>query len=480
MVPETGEMLAIRVVYDGPPESGKTTSLRALAGSLAQPLFSPEEVDGRTLLFDWVEYVGGSFDGHPIRCQIVSVPGQSVLAERRMALLATADAVVFVADTRDSRRLETRQALLSLQKALDGRPLPRPGIVVQANQRDRADAIPLAELHDAFDHAGFALVESVAPAGAGIREAFVLAVRLALDRARELQAAGQAVTRPEAATPEELRRQIQDLATGAPSLARAPMEALLRAVVAGEAEAHRRPASAPAGGPAEARIPGAPEAPRLPDSTVPSGRLWPPVEGRLMLHAAALANAAAERQPDGYWRAQAGRWRLLSAAEHDFHDVEAGKAVLLRWARLHSRNADRLSPRRCIALADTGAGTWRLWQIVHAEESLRQRLSRALNASDPDLESLAAEALACARTLLQAREIFAAAPRLPCRIATTGLVHSAPAYVGMLPPESWGAADEDFDLSAAAFLRRELQPLLRAAPPDLMPALAGLTAMMQD
>lgn len=471
----SGEALAIRVVYDGPPESGKTTSLRTLAGSLSQPLFSPEEVDGRTLLFDWMEYVGGSFDGQSIRCQIVSVPGQTVLAERRMALLATADAVVFVADTRASRRAETRQALLSLQKALDGRPLPRPGIVVQANQRDREDAVPIAELRDTFDRAGFALVESVAPAGTGIREAFVLAVRLALDRARELQAAGQAVSPPEASNPDELRRQIQNLGTGAPSLARAPMEELLREVVAGEAEAHRRPAPAPAGKPAAE---GAAGVPRLPDSQVPSGRLWPPVEGRLMLHAAALADAVAERQPDGYWRAQAGRWRLLSAAEHDFQDPEEGKAVLLRWARLHSRSADRLSPRRCIALADTGLGTWRLWQIVHAEESLRQRLSRALAAPDLDLDSLEAESVACARTLLRAREIFAAEPRLPCRIATTGLVHAVPAYVGMLPPESWSAPDEDFDLSEAAFLRRELQPLLRSVPPEREPALAALTEMM--
>ena len=56
---DAGEIV-IRLVYDGPPEAGKTTSLRALAGSLTRPTYSPaEDADGRTLWFDWMEYVGG-------------------------------------------------------------------------------------------------------------------------------------------------------------------------------------------------------------------------------------------------------------------------------------------------------------------------------------------------------------------------------------------------------------------------------------
>jgi hypothetical protein len=69
--------IVIRVVYDGPPEAGKTTSMRALAGSLSQTTVTPaEDANGRTLWFDWMEYVGGRYEGSRIRCQIVSVPGQ--------------------------------------------------------------------------------------------------------------------------------------------------------------------------------------------------------------------------------------------------------------------------------------------------------------------------------------------------------------------------------------------------------------------
>ena len=93
-------VLVVRIVYDGPAMSGKTTSLRALSQGFAASITSPEERDGRTLFFDWMDYVGGLFEGRPIRCQIVTVPGQTELAERRLRLLETADAVVVVADSR--------------------------------------------------------------------------------------------------------------------------------------------------------------------------------------------------------------------------------------------------------------------------------------------------------------------------------------------------------------------------------------------
>src|SRR5262245_2896865 len=111
---DAGEIV-IRVVYDGPPEAGKTTSLRALAGSLAQTAYTPEEdAGGRTLWFDWMEYTGGRFEGCRIRCQIVSVPGQAVLGERRRRLLAAADVVVFVGDSSAVGWQASRAYLLEL------------------------------------------------------------------------------------------------------------------------------------------------------------------------------------------------------------------------------------------------------------------------------------------------------------------------------------------------------------------------------
>ena len=182
-------VLVVRVVYDGPPMSGKTTTLRALAQGLGVPITSPAEQDGRTLFFDWVDYVGGLFEGRQIRCQILSVPGQHELGKRRKHLLETADAIVMVADTRASAIGETYVLLYELLpwcRASD----PPVGVVIQANKRDAPDSVPRAEIHAAFERiAPLAIVDTVATTGEGVREAFVFAVRLALDRVRTLAAA---------------------------------------------------------------------------------------------------------------------------------------------------------------------------------------------------------------------------------------------------------------------------------------------------
>ena len=92
-------VVVVRLVYDGPPLAGKTTSIRALGRSLVRHVETPQEVDGRTVFFDWMEYTAGLFEGHQIRCQIVSVPGQPNLAPRRKALLLSAGVISISCNT---------------------------------------------------------------------------------------------------------------------------------------------------------------------------------------------------------------------------------------------------------------------------------------------------------------------------------------------------------------------------------------------
>ncbi|MET0594509.1 MAG: ADP-ribosylation factor-like protein, partial [Polyangiaceae bacterium] len=184
-------VLVVRVVYDGPPMSGKTTTLQSLARSLGVTITSPEERNGRTLFFDWVDYVGGLFEGRQIRCQLLSVPAQEQLADRRQVVIQAADAVVVVADTRTSempRAFDHLQKVLTWCRSQD----PPVGVVLQANKRDEPTAVPRARIHETMSRiAPIAVVDSIATTGDGIREAFVLAVRLALDRVRTLAAAGR-------------------------------------------------------------------------------------------------------------------------------------------------------------------------------------------------------------------------------------------------------------------------------------------------
>jgi hypothetical protein len=473
-----GDLLVIRLVYDGPPRSGKTTTLAALAGSLARPLVSPQEALGRTLYFDWVDYVGGSFVGLPIRCPIVSVPGQRALARRRQALLATADVVVFVADTTAAGVAESADCLATLRSLLAERTGPPIGLVLQANMRDRPDAVALGTLRDRLGLAGAACVESVATDGVGIREAFVLAVRLALDHVRELMATGSVPRAPAAPeTADELLAQIKAFevasappAEHGPAANVAPAAAMLREILAREDAASLRATpngrdehdemAAPGGErhDAERERP-----PRLPDSGAPSGRVWPPIEGRILLHEAASADVTPRRHTDGAWIAEVGNWRLHSLAAHHFADLDLGKQQLLRWARLHAGGLERLSPQRCLVLAETGAESWRLWQIVATSDSLQRLLARRLLETDP--REAANTLLSTAAHLLQARDLFATEPRLPCRLSAIGLSHAKVVYAGLLPPASWRDRAAEIDGDDAALIRREFEPVLRKVLP---------------
>lgn len=468
------DALVVRMVYDGPPRAGKTTSLRSLAGSLAQPHRASEEAEGRTLFFDWLEYTGGNFEGRPIRCQILSVPGQPELAHRREMLLASADAVIFVADSTESAMPETLESLRNLRSFLASRPEPRPGLVVQANKRDQPDALPLVEYRDRLAVDGMAVLESVATEGAGIREAFVLAVRLALDRVRERLASGSpAVDLIHAETPENLLARLKAAEAGGASSSPPPAAVLLRSVLA-EADTRRTPSSAPL-----TDAPAGP--PLLPASDVPSGRVWPPITGRLLLHEAGTQGAELRRQPDGSWRAQVHGWFFHSAPEHHFQDLDAGQQELLRWARLCRGAVERSTPKRCIVLADTGQGSWRLWQLVHYEPSLRHQLWTALTGADP---TAAGEMLlTCAADLLRAREILGQEPPLPCRLELICRASPSPLYAGILPPPSWAPSAEENGSDAAGLLARELLPLLqkslaaaRTGIPHVLESLRGAGA----
>ena len=134
--------IVVRIVYAGPPLAGKTESLQALAGMLLgsraeQAVFSPDEAHGRTLYFDWLDYVGGFFKGRRVRCQIVAVPGQDALVERRRLILESADAVVFVVDSHPEQMAAATRHYREMTPWLErSENEPPVGVMIQANKRD--------------------------------------------------------------------------------------------------------------------------------------------------------------------------------------------------------------------------------------------------------------------------------------------------------------------------------------------------------
>lgn len=368
----SGNAVVIRVVYDGAPLAGKTTSVGALGRGLGASVQTPAEINGRTLYFDWLDYTGGLFEGHRIRCQIVSAPGQASLAARRRRLLESADVVVFVGDSSPAG-FDTDHAYLrslgSVLKHLSGPPV---GIVLQANKRDLPDAVPLDRMREMLDDCGMkiGIIETVAKDGTGIREAFVFAVRLALDRVRELMRQGLLVSgRPDIDSADELladlrehagsaldlaveqklaHTRLSDLRPG--SMAAEALEQAMRseqdvAPMAGALTAQAPTNSAPIAQPTNpgvptpevltlraphsatsqsaAASPGSPPAgassaavssvngsgpppPALPSERVASGLVWPPVDGRVILQEIAGSAVSLKRLEDGAWYGRIG------------------------------------------------------------------------------------------------------------------------------------------------------------------------------
>jgi hypothetical protein len=325
-------------------------------------------VSGRTLYFDWLDYTGGLFEGRRIRCQIISVPGQATLAPRRRRLLESADVIVFVGDSTPAGFAADRSYLGGLQAVLEHLPGPPVGVVFQANKRDHAEAVPIDTVRSMLAELGLrvGVVESIATESAGIREAFVFAVRLALDRVRDLMRTGElATTRPEVDSPQELLADLKRSEDGSMAYAEAaglvhtrladlePDTMLVKALT----EAVRQDAE-----PALNGSRSHPE-PAPPDHRVASGLIWPPVDGRVILHELAQSRIKLTCSSDGEWSGVAdGRWRMHCAPDAVFTDLEQGRAVLVQAARIQASIATR-DPSCCITLAADGHGNYRLWRI---------------------------------------------------------------------------------------------------------------------
>jgi signal recognition particle receptor subunit beta len=431
-------VLVVRIVYDGPAFSGKTTSLKSLAEGVSTTLEIPEERDGRTLYFDWMEYVGGLYEGRQIRCQIISVPGQRELAHRRALLLQSADAVVCVLDTRKAELDFGLEWLRELSQHCRGES-PPVGIVLQANKRDASDAVPREELRLQVTRvAPIAIVESVATVADGIREAFVLAVRLALDRVRALSQEGrlgeQVGERDAAGLMERLREAESDRSSTVVELSPVLHTSLPK-------QPFRRSSRPPPMANSSAPITQRPgpvaedgdEQLFVPDPMMPGGMIWPPVDGRALLHEVASLRIRPARTASGSWSGSGAGWRFHSASRAIYDDPNRAREELIGWARMHSSNAAQLSAGRAVIMAEAGGGRLRLWQLVRVESVLRERLDAALVAST--VEEVVDGVLEVATQLLNAREWFSSGTvPLPCTLWTVGGVSSPrPKFVSLMP-----------------------------------------------
>jgi len=140
--------ISFKIVYYGPPLSGKTTNIEYLHAVM------PEEVKGemtmlatqqdRTLYFDFLPLKSDAIKGFTSRFQLYTVPGQAIYNQTRRLVLTGVDGLVFVADSQWS---EMEQNALSFQNLKDNletynRSLYQIPYLLQFNKRDLPDIAP--------------------------------------------------------------------------------------------------------------------------------------------------------------------------------------------------------------------------------------------------------------------------------------------------------------------------------------------------
>ena len=165
-----------KVVYYGPAQSGKTTNLEQIH-RLTDPagvnrLISLNTAQDRTLFFDLLPFSLGAVGGYAFKVQLYTVPGQVQYNATRRVVLAGADAVVFVADSRRELAKENQAAFENMKvNLLANRLVPEKiPLVFQYNKQDLAGLMSQDELAKLLNPWSRQAFPAVASRGEGVLE----------------------------------------------------------------------------------------------------------------------------------------------------------------------------------------------------------------------------------------------------------------------------------------------------------------------
>jgi signal recognition particle receptor subunit beta len=178
--------MTVKIVYYGPPFCGKTTNLMSIHGCVegSGKMISLFGETDQTLFFDLKPPAKRTVSQHDLRLQIYTVPGEVKNNTTLRLVLKGADAVVFVADSAQTRMEANRESLDSLVGNLraNGDELSDISIVVQFNKRDVPDALPLQTLRTQLDLLAHPFTESVAILDNGVMETLDLVTDSVVER----------------------------------------------------------------------------------------------------------------------------------------------------------------------------------------------------------------------------------------------------------------------------------------------------------
>ena len=168
--------LYLKLIYYGPPLSGKTTNLEQIH-KLVPPqkrgeLVSVKTREDRTLFFDFMQMELNEIKGLKPKFKLYTVPGQVYYAATRKLVLKDVDGLVFVADSSAARMPNNRHSFVEMGKQLKelGRSLSDIPLILQCNKQDMDDAISTSAISRLLGIPESMAIPAVASTGQGTAE----------------------------------------------------------------------------------------------------------------------------------------------------------------------------------------------------------------------------------------------------------------------------------------------------------------------
>jgi uncharacterized protein len=185
-----GEINA-KIVYYGPGLSGKGTNLnyiyRKLKPEHRGKLKTMNVGKDRMFFFDFAPPGHGKVGDYTVRFHNYSIIGEVAEDTAWKMVLKGADGLVFVADSAPDRMEANITSLDNLRKIMRGYGMSikdLPG-VLQCNKRDIDNPLPMAEMENALNYGGFAVMPAVAGKGQGVLESLFTLMKGVLKNLRE-------------------------------------------------------------------------------------------------------------------------------------------------------------------------------------------------------------------------------------------------------------------------------------------------------
>jgi signal recognition particle receptor subunit beta len=178
----------LKIVYYGPPLSGKTTNLEyihsKLKPELRSELISLKTREDRTIFFDFLQLEIGEIKRLKPKFNLYTVPGQTIYTSSRKLVLQGVDGLVFVASSEWDQLQENEKSMQNLKENLHslGYDLKKIPLLIQYNKRDLPDRVPVNILAARLGSNGFAHIESVATHGIGVFETLKMIINTVVTR----------------------------------------------------------------------------------------------------------------------------------------------------------------------------------------------------------------------------------------------------------------------------------------------------------